>query len=76
MTPTATLYTRTGCHLCDDARSLLERYGLRPDVVDIDADEGLREQFDDCVPVVFIGGKMRFRGRVNEVLLKRILAQQ
>lgn len=76
MTPTATLYTRAGCHLCEEARALLTRYGLRLELVDIDADEALRERFNDCVPVVFIGRKERFRGRVNEVLLKRILAQQ
>jgi glutaredoxin len=76
MTNTATIYTRAGCHLCDEARSLLAQYGLPLELVDIDADEALRARFTDCVPVVFIDGKERFRGRVNEVLLKRILAQQ
>ena len=28
----------------------------------------LREQFDTCVPVVEIDGKIRFRGRVNRML--------
>jgi hypothetical protein len=54
----------------------LERYGLRPELVDIDADQALRERYTNCVPVVFIAGKERFRGRVNEVLLKRILRQR
>jgi glutaredoxin len=69
-----TLYTRRGCHLCEQAEALLVRYGLRPDLVDIDGDPKLREQYTECVPVVEIDGKERFRGRVNEVLLKRILA--
>ena len=69
----AILYTRAGCHLCDDARALLEKHGLRPQLVDIDADAALRARFDTCVPVVVIDGKERFRGRVNEVLLKRLL---
>ena len=76
MTITATIYTRAGCHLCDEARALLARYGLPLELVDIDQDEALRARFTDCVPVVFLDGKERFRGRVNEVLLKRILAQQ
>ena len=71
--PEVILYTRPGCHLCDDARDLLVRHGLRPQLVDIDADPALREEFDTCVPVVVIDGKERFRGRVNEVLLKRLL---
>ncbi len=70
------LYTRSGCHLCDDAHALLVRHGLRPEIVDIDADPALRERFNTCVPVVVIDGKERFRGRVNEVLLRRILAEK
>jgi len=69
-----TIYTRAGCHLCDDAKELLERYGLQPTLVDIDADPQLRERFTTCVPVVIIDGKERFRGLVNEVLLRRVLA--
>ena len=70
---TVKLYTRANCHLCDDAYDLLTRHGLLPDSIDIDADPALVKQFTDCVPVVEIDGKIRFRGRVNEVLLKRLL---
>jgi glutaredoxin len=73
-----TLYTRTGCHLCDVARDTLLEHGLEPLVIDIDADidadESLRDKFDTCVPVVEIDGKIRFRGRVEPLLLKRLLA--
>lgn len=71
--PEVVIYTRQGCCLCDEAESLLVRHGLHPKMVDIDADAELREQFTNCVPVVEIDGKIRFRGRVNEVLLKRLL---
>lgn len=67
------LYTRAGCHLCDDARKLLEAHGLTPELVDVDADPALRERFDTCVPVVEIDGKIRFRGRLEPVLLRRLL---
>ena len=76
LTQSVTLYTRTGCHLCDDAHALLVRHGLRARLVDIDSDSELRERYNDCVPVVEIDGRERFRGRVNEVLLKRILARR
>jgi glutaredoxin len=66
------LYTRQGCHLCDDALDLLRRHGLNPQIVDIDADPELRSRFDHCVPVVEIDGKVRFRGRVNPLLLSRL----
>jgi glutaredoxin len=67
------LYTRAGCHLCDDARDVLEQYGLDVRSVDIDADAAVRERFNECVPVVEIDGKIRFRGRVDAVLLRRLL---
>jgi len=60
--------------LCDDALAILRRNGLTPRLVDIDAEESLRDRYDECVPVVEIDGKERFRGRVNEVLLARLLS--
>jgi glutaredoxin len=69
------LYTRVGCHLCDEARSVLLGQGVTPECVDVDADAGLRERFGDCVPVVEIDGRVRFRGRVDPVLLRRILGR-
>jgi glutaredoxin len=68
------LYTRQGCHLCDDAREILVRHGLTPRSVDIDADPDLVAKYTECVPVVFIDGRERFRGCVNEVLLRRLLS--
>jgi len=67
------LYTRIGCHLCDDALALLRRHGLAPREIDIDADPELRAKFNECVPVVEINGRVRFRGIVDERLLRRLL---
>jgi len=67
------LYTRQGCHLCDEALAVLVRHGLAPRLVDIDADPELHERYNECVPVVEIDGRERFRGRVNEVLLLRLI---
>jgi glutaredoxin len=68
------LYTRTGCHLCDDAKSLLLRYGLVPREIDIDRAPALVERYGLCVPVIEIDGRERFRGRIDERLLARLLA--
>lgn len=67
------LYTRKGCHLCVEALELLRHHGLEPTLQDIDVDDALRERFDVCVPVVEIDGKIRFRGKVDPRLLKRLL---
>jgi glutaredoxin len=71
--PTVVLYTRQGCHLCHDAEQLLIRHGLHPRPVDIDRDPELLARFDACVPVVEINGQIRFRGRIDEALLRRLL---
>lgn len=63
--------------MCDEAEQVLIDHGLQAKKVDIDidanADKALREQFDTCVPVVEIDGKVRFRGRIDPLLLKRLL---
>ena len=68
------MYTRVGCHLCDDAQRVLAEHGVEPAVVDIGADPALHARFTQCVPVVEIDGKIRFRGRVDPVLLRRLLS--
>ena len=70
------LYTRHKCGLCDEAYDALVSYGFRPDVVDIDRQPELIEKYGNCVPVVMIDGKLRFRGRVNPVLLRRLVNVQ
>lgn len=70
------LYTRKRCHLCDDAKALLRTYARwlpTPVEVDIDGDPELKENFNTCVPVVEIDGKVRFRGIVDEMLLRRLI---
>lgn len=71
------VFTRTACPLCDEAWELLKRqqsrYGFALEATDIDASAELVREYGECVPVVTINGQVRFRGRVNEVLLRRIL---
>ena len=71
------LYTREGCHLCDEALARLRkhrrRYRLRIEVVDIAGDLQLERDYGEIIPVVTVDGKVRFKGRVDEVLLRRLL---
>jgi len=71
--PSVVLYTRRGCHLCIDAEQLLLQHGVRPTLVDVDSDPELKSRFDVSVPVVEIDGRVRFRGRVAPILLRRML---
>jgi len=72
------VYTRKGCHLCEIVKESLiklERRGLfHWREVDVDADEKLRRQFTDEVPVVFIDGRKAFKYRMDEREFLRKLA--
>lgn len=67
------LYTREGCHLCEAAHKLLQSYGIQPELIDIDARSDLLADYNHCVPVVVVDGKVRFRGKIDRVLLERLL---
>jgi glutaredoxin len=71
--PRIVLYSREGCHLCEEAKVLLEQCGLQTVCVDIDDDTTLIKRFGTCVPVMEIDGRVRFRGRIEPVLLRRLV---
>ncbi len=66
MSRQAILYTRQGCHLCEQAHEMLTRHGVVVQTIDIDSDPALRERYDVWVPVVTIDGQERFRGRIDQ----------
>ncbi|MDP7033622.1 MAG: glutaredoxin family protein [Planctomycetota bacterium] len=70
-------YTKSDCPLCEQAlASLREELGDRPhhiETVDIETDPKLQEQFRYEIPVIRIDGTVRFRGKMNLVLLRRLL---
>ena len=76
---TIVMYSRQGCHLCDEAWQRLReqqvRYHFKLDKQDVDSDTTLATLYGEWVPVVTFNGKVRFRGGVNPVLLERLLAQ-
>jgi glutaredoxin len=61
--------------LCQQAAEALARHGLEFKSLDIDQDPELVARYNECVPVVVIDGKERFRGHVDERLLRRLLAR-
>jgi glutaredoxin len=74
---TVTLYGRDGCHLCDDARAVLERIrAAEPftlDVVDIERDPALHARYLERIPVIALDGDELFDYFVDErALLARL----
>ncbi len=57
---TVTLLTRAGCHLCQDARTVVlaaaGRAGVPMIEIDVDDDPEMRAEYGDMVPVVLIDG--------------------
>ena len=79
MSARVTLYTRVGCHLCDDARETVvrvcEELGGPWEEVDIDTDEQLRAGFGDEVPVTCVDGRQHDFWRVDEQRLRAALTR-
>ena len=59
--PRLTLYSRIGCHLCEDMQSLLPSYlekaGLSFDIIYIDGKPDLEKLYTERVPVLKAGKK-------------------
>jgi glutaredoxin len=64
------LYGRPGCHLCDDARAVLERIGHPFEEVDIEADDALLARYLERIPVIALDGTELYDLFVNEVELR------
>jgi glutaredoxin len=76
MKPQVTLYTRTGCCLCDEAKQVIATARRRADFdyaeIDIDADPELVRLYNEEVPVITINRRKAFKYKVdmNEFLKK------
>jgi len=80
MKPVVTLYTRKGCHLCDDARRVVADARRRAEFdyqeQDIDTDPELLRLYNEEVPVIAINGAKAFKYHVDlETLLKKLAAR-
>jgi glutaredoxin len=69
------LYGRPGCHLCDDARAVLERVGEPFSEVDIESDDGLFKRYLERIPVVVLDGEELYDFAVPEGDLRARLAK-
>lgn len=71
------LYTRPGCHLCEEMKREIgrARLGRATELreVDIDGDPALVARFDLSIPVLEIAGRVAFKGRLDAAALARKL---
>ena len=78
MTGRVTLYSKPGCHLCDDARLVIERVcadlGESYDEVSILDDPALLERYAEEIPVTLVDGKQHDFWRISEERLRAALA--
>jgi glutaredoxin len=72
-----TLYGKPGCHLCDDARVIVEQVcaelGVGWTEIDITSDPQLFEEYGEQIPVTFVDGRQHDFWRVDPVRLKKAL---
>ncbi|MEU6356810.1 glutaredoxin family protein [Streptomyces sp. NPDC047072] len=73
-----TLIRKPGCHLCDDAQSVIEKVcgdlGVPWEYKDIDQDPQLHDQYWEQIPVVLVDGEQHTFWRVDEGRLRRALS--
>ena len=77
--PEVTLYGRDGCHLCDDARVVLERLRAATpfdlQLVDIESDDDLFRRYLERIPVISLNGEELYDFYVDETDLRARLAR-
>ena len=74
-----TIYSRPGCHLCDEMKAVVERVvrsaagPLTIEAIDISTDPALEARYGVEIPVLTINGKKVAKYRVTEEALTRWL---
>jgi thiol-disulfide isomerase/thioredoxin len=74
-----TIYSRPGCHLCDEMKAVVERVAASTtppatiDVIDISSDPDLESRYGLEIPVLLVNGKKAAKYRVSEGELVRML---
>ena len=73
------MYSRPGCHLCEQAAEVIDRVcsDLGEDWVEISIDDDpvLREEYGEEIPVTLVDGRRHDIWRVDETRLRAALAR-
>jgi len=78
--PEVVLFGAADCHLCDEAKAVLELCAADPEfptfrwrVVEIDGKTELEERYRSEIPVIEINREKRFRFRLDPARFRRFL---
>ena len=75
--PKITLYGKPGCHLCETARTVVERvrgeHGFELEEVDVSIDPLLNARYGERIPVLELDGEELFEFFVQEASLRERL---
>ena len=75
--PTVEIFSKPGCHLCEEAKTLLRelraRHSFQLCEVDISTRADLLERYGEEIPVVFINGRKAFKFRIDSKQFVRAL---
>ena len=79
MKPHVIVYSRPGCHLCDDAKNVIEEVKQEVDLsleeVNIEHDLDLLQKYRFDIPVITINGVEAFRHRVDRASFQRAVTK-
>lgn len=67
------LYSRMGCHLCEDAEANLEALGQPFERLDVSGNAELERLYGWDVPVLMRGGEVIAKGVLGLARLRRVL---
>jgi thiol-disulfide isomerase/thioredoxin len=74
-----TLYSRPGCHLCEDMKAVVQRVArsaeppIAVEEIDISTDADLEARYGLEIPVLLVDGRKAAKYRVTEGELARML---
>jgi glutaredoxin len=77
-----TLYTRPGCHLCEEMKVIVERVirntrvAAQIEEIDIANNPDLEERYGLQIPVLLVNGKKAAKYRISEMELTRMLVSR
>ena len=77
-----TVYSRPGCHLCDEMKAVVQRVvrteqaPIQVEEIDISTDPELEARYGLEIPVLLVDGRKVAKYRIDEQALKRIVAEK
>jgi glutaredoxin len=72
-----TVYSKPGCHLCEDALALLHglqrEWTLHIAEIDISGDAGLMRKYGVRIPVIVVDGRIELKAPITEKAIRKAL---